>query len=106
MSDVILTRDAMVRDHCGDDFSLTEIRQHFERDNSPELLPLKRPCHDCAVVDGMYAPVSACLSLMPPEFIARRSKQWWCHNNPGRACAGNIEFQARVRGALAQTGEA
>lgn len=62
-------------------------------DGRPELKPLKKPCHDCAVVDGLYACFSEELSKLSPERIDYVSKRWFCHNNPKRACAGNIKYQ-------------
>lgn len=62
-------------------------------DGHPELKPLGRPCHECAVVDGFYLPFAEELSKLSPERIDYISRRWFCHCHPDRACAGNIEFQ-------------
>lgn len=63
-------------------------------DGRPELKPLGKPCHDCAVVDGFYECFAEELSRLPADRVAYVSVRWFCHNNPDRACAGNIEYQA------------
>lgn len=77
--------------------SVEEIRRTFSNPQGvPDLKPLPKPCKDCAVVEGFYAPYAAMLSKLTPEEIEAQSRRWYCHNNCGRACAGNIEFQARI----------
>jgi hypothetical protein len=62
-----------------------------------ELKPLKVPCHDCAVVNGFYACFAEELSKLKADRIDYVSKRWFCHNNPSRACAGNIEYQRKAQ---------
>lgn len=69
----------------------------FDHHNGmPELKPLGKPCHDCAVVDGFYQVYSEELAKLDRERIDYVSKRWFCHNHPNRACAGNIAYQRRV----------
>lgn len=96
----IAERDGLVRDFFGRWPTLEEARFAVaNHQNVPPLKPLDRPCHDCAVMCEFYTPFSAILSLLPPEEIEARSLEWYCHNNPNRACAGNIAFQRVLIGA-------
>ena len=61
------------------------------------LKPLGKPCHDCAVVWGLYSEISDALAKQPPEIIEACSVRWFCHNNPSRACRGNIDRLAAAR---------
>lgn len=84
----------MLLDCWGSVPTVDDVRSHFEHHNHVnDLKPLGRPCHDCAVACGMYAPFSAALALLPAAERDVHSLRWFCHNNPNRACAGNIEFQ-------------
>ena len=65
--------------------------------NGPALKPLQRPCHDCAVVYGMYRPFSDDLSKQPSDIIEACTARWFCHNKTSRACAGNIEHIASLK---------
>lgn len=59
--------------------------------NGDPMEPLGKPCHDCAVTCGLYSELSDELATLPPEIIKAVSLRWWCHNNHGRACRGNID---------------
>ncbi len=74
--------------------------EYFRRNATvgPELKPLGRPCHDCAVVCGMYAPFSDDLARQPPKIVAAYSARWFCHNHTDRACRGNIDRIAALQG--------
>lgn len=61
------------------------------------LPAMKKPCHDCAVVTGMYKPISDALATQPEHVITQISQTWECHNNITRACAGNIENQLTIK---------
>lgn len=67
-------------------------RQHAARGGPIE--PLKRPCQSCAVVEGFYTGLTYDLARQPPEIVKAVCGNWFCHNHPDRACAGNIEFIA------------
>lgn len=54
------------------------------------LKPLAKPCHDCAVTCGMYREFSDDLAKQPRDIALGASLRWYCHNNPRRACAGNL----------------
>jgi hypothetical protein len=59
---------------------------------APEVAPRplrSSPCHDCAVVTGFYGEHSDAYLEMPEEERLRRSKQWYCHNDPSLACRGH-----------------
>lgn len=87
----------MILDYWGRWPSQDEVRAHLHHHSGRSALkPMGKPCHDCAVTCGFYAPISASLSLLPADEIKAISERWYCHNNPGRACAGNIEFQRAV----------
>jgi hypothetical protein len=87
MSDSKETRDALAN-------TADEARALFRHhEGRPELKPLGRPCHDCAVECGFYMPFAEALSLLPKDEVEFHSARWFCHLNPDRACAGNIEFQ-------------
>lgn len=68
---------------------------YFERISKgrSDLEPMSKPCPDCPVVSGMYAPYSDLLSHMPQDTIEKSSQTWFCHMNPKRSCRGNIDFQ-------------
>ncbi len=71
-------------------------RDHAAR--GPMLRPLGRPCHDCAVTWGLYRDLSDDLARQPSDVREAVSANWFCHNHPDRACAGNIEnLAARAR---------
>jgi hypothetical protein len=55
------------------------------------LRPLGKPCHDCAVVCGLYSEISDSLAEQPEAIRAAVSERWFCHNHPNRACRGNID---------------
>jgi hypothetical protein len=63
----------------------------------PALKPMGKPCHDCAVVLGFYKALSDELAEQPCDIREKVCGNWFCHNNPTRACAGNIE---NVRAAI------
>ncbi|MGD9728324.1 MAG: hypothetical protein AB7R40_23715 [Nitrospiraceae bacterium] len=87
--------------------TVDEARKHLANHMGvPALKPLKKPCHDCAITCGFYTPVAATLSLLTDDEIDERSLQWFCHNHPNRACAGNIAYQARIRAASERDMEA
>src|SRR3546814_614913 len=69
--------------------------EHASR--GPELKPLGKPCHDCAVVWGLYSELTDELSEQPEHIVEAVSARWFCHNHPNRACAGNIERIAALR---------
>lgn len=52
---------------------------------------MPKACHDCAVVDGMYAGISDDLKQCDLELQKRYSMTWFCHNSPDMACRGNID---------------
>lgn len=94
-------RDAALLAYWGRRPTVDEAREHLaHHEGAPFLVPLKKPCRDCAVTCGLYTPYAATLSLLPPDEIGTHSRQWFCHNNGQRACAGNIEYQARICAAL------
>lgn len=74
--------------------NIEEIRQYFQKSNKRDepLVPLKKSCHDCAVDCGFYKEFSESLSKLTADEIKYYSERWFCHNNPSRACAGNIEY--------------
>lgn len=67
--------------------------EYFERHNlnRPALRPLGRACHDCAVVCGLYSEFSDILATLDAPLVRASALRWFCHNNPGRACRGNID---------------
>ncbi len=90
-------RDAAIISYWGKMPTVGEIRAHLaNHQNVPPLKPLGKPCHDCAVTCGFYEPLAASLSLLPRDEIEKRSLEWFCHNHPNRACAGQIEYQRRM----------
>lgn len=52
---------------------------------------LGRPCHDCAVVFGLYKEISDALARQPEDVREAVSCRWTCHNHTDRACRGNID---------------
>jgi hypothetical protein len=97
---MLAERDEMVREYWGRWPSIEEVRTHLaNHQNVPPLKPLGKPCHDCAITCGFYTPYAAALSLLPKDEINRRSLEWFCHNHPDRACAGQIEYQRRIAAA-------
>lgn len=82
-----------VVDMFGHEPSESEVRELFAHHlDSVELLPMAKPCHDCAVVCGFYEPMAAALRLLPQAEQEFHSLRWFCHNNPNRACRGNIDY--------------
>jgi len=76
--------------------SQQEARDLFKHQiGKAELKPLAKPCHDCAVECGFYLPFAEALSMLPKDEVEYHSRRWFCHENPGRSCAGNISFQKR-----------
>lgn len=61
-----------------------------------ELVPLPKPCRDCAVEDGLYREISDALADQPEHIRTPAALRWWCHNNGKRACRGNIDNIARI----------
>ena len=55
----------------------------------PELPVRKKPCDDCAVVDGFYKEYSDNLKMCSDHVKEFSSKRWFCHNNGKVACRGN-----------------
>lgn len=81
-----------------EDKTVDEIRQYFKHHKgAPELVPLKKRCHDCAVTCGFYEPFAQALSRLTEKEIEYHSKRWFCHNNRQRACAGNIDYQKKIK---------
>lgn len=72
-------------------------REYFvaRLDDCDPLPLLDRVCRDpdgavdCAVLRGMYRPISNDLKRCDPELQIRYSRTWWCHNHGNRACRGN-----------------
>lgn len=94
---MLAERDEMVMAYWGKLPTVDEVRAHLaNHQRVPVLAPLRKPCHDCAVTNGFYAPIAAALSMLPPNEVAQRSSEWFCHNNCNRACAGNIEYQNSI----------
>jgi hypothetical protein len=74
-------------------------REYFEqvyRDDllRPPLVALKKPCHDCAVVCGLYTEISEALTRESDEVRRVVSSRWFCHNHRDKACRGNLNIQA------------
>lgn len=65
------------------------------RANEPALPLRAKPCPDCAVVWGLYAPISAALATMPFERRVADTERWFCHDTPECACRGNAAWQGR-----------
>lgn len=78
---------------------IIEIRAYFNicHERSEAVEPLRKSCHDCAVTSEYYLEHAECLSRLTPEEIKYHSFRWFCHNNRNRACAGNIEYQEKVK---------
>lgn len=57
--------------------------------HGPELKPLNKPCHDCAVTTGFYQPFTDELKDQPTHIQHAVSKRWTCHNHTNNACKGN-----------------
>jgi hypothetical protein len=53
---------------------------------------MPKPCHDCAVVCQFYEELSASLAKQPSDIQREVSERWFCHNNPRRACRGNLDY--------------
>lgn len=78
------------RDVSWHNYFLARMKLDIETGHMP-LEPMDKPCHDCAVVCGLYTEISDALKNEPAciqEFI---SKRWFCHNHRNRACKGNID---------------
>ncbi len=56
-----------------------------------DLKLLPKPCHDCAVTCGFYKEFSDAYLSMPVDEQVARSKKWFCHNAPNRACRGHAD---------------
>lgn len=60
--------------------------------------PLDRPCEDCAVTCGFYAPYTESLALETEEIQRKVSERWFCHLHHNRACRGNINLLEKLNG--------
>lgn len=60
--------------------------------DGPAIEPLKKPCHDCAVVTGFYGEYADGLAKEPADVQNRVMDTWFCHNACNRGCAGIREF--------------
>lgn len=59
---------------------------------SPEIPALlKKPCHDCAIVNGFYQEPADRMLQEEPETIEKVRERWDCHNNLGRARCKGLE---------------
>ncbi|EFL88339.1 hypothetical protein [Ahrensia sp. R2A130] len=67
-----------------------------------KVKPLGKPCHDCAVECGFYAPYADELAKMEPDLIEAYLDTWFCHVHPDRGCAGARE---RVANLLSEASE-
>ena len=56
------------------------------------LEPLQKPCHDCAVVCGLYTELTHELAKKSLQYQHDISIRWDCHNHRTRACRGNIDL--------------
>lgn len=85
---------AMIIAHAATRTPDISTAEYFEQKakNGPELSPLGRPCHDCAVTCGFYRPYTELLAQQPKHIQEEASLRWHCHNNPNRACRGNINL--------------
>lgn len=54
----------------------------------PTLPVLDKPCHDCAVKEGMYLPHADSLAKESLRVQEQVLSGWFCHNHPNRACRG------------------
>lgn len=68
----------------------------FERRIDHEPLPLlEKVCRDangdidCAVICGMYRPISNDLKRCDHDLKVRAARTWFCHTHAGKACRGN-----------------
>lgn len=98
MSTLLKKRDEAILAYWGRMPSLAEARAHLANHQGvPSLVPLEKPCGDCAIKCGFYTPLAATLSLLSEPEIQECSLRWYCHNHPMRACAGNIRYQQKIR---------
>lgn len=78
----------------GDEFSTEYWLRHMELDNGrPVLEPMPKPCHDCAVLGGLYYDLAVSLQKQSDDIKKRCSETWFCHSDPRRACRGNWDMQ-------------
>jgi hypothetical protein len=56
------------------------------------VVPLNKPCKDCAVETGFYLNYAEMLLNQPKEIQDKVSDKWFCHNNCNRGCAGIREY--------------
>ena len=68
-------------------------REYFlaHNDGRAPMKPLGKPCHDCAVVFGLYSEYTDELAKLDAPLVRETALRWFCHNHPNRACRGNIE---------------
>lgn len=73
---------------------LTDYFKHrIEMDKDRPYLPFRRkPCADCAVMEGFYSEFSEALKLEQKAVQKEISSKWFCHTNPDEACRGNSNF--------------
>lgn len=104
MKRILSERDKMIVGYWGRMPTVEEARKHCANHQGvPPLIPLPKPCRDCAITTGFYTPIASTLSLLPADEVDARCLEWYCHNNPNRACAGNIVYQRKLRAALTST---
>jgi hypothetical protein len=56
------------------------------------------PCGDCAVVHGLYSEITEALAREPADVQEAVSCRWFCHQTPNRACRGNRDLLAKLKG--------
>jgi uncharacterized protein YcbX len=57
-----------------------------------KVVPLIKPCGDCAVTTGFYSEFAEKLKFQPKETQEKVMDTWFCHNACNRGCAGIREF--------------
>ncbi len=71
------------------------IKDEYDFDfilSDPILEPAEKPCHDCAVICGLYEQLTHELSTKPLQYQHDIAIRWDCHNDRSKACRGNIDL--------------
>lgn len=61
-----------------------------------KVVPLVKPCKDCAVVTGFYKEQADSLSEQSKDIQEKVMDTWFCHNHVNRGCAGVRKYLSLI----------
>ncbi len=74
---------------------IVSVKDEYDFDfilSNPPLESANKPCHNCAVVCGLYTELTHELADKPLQYQEDISVRWYCHNDTTKACRGNINL--------------